>query len=93
MSQHTNLTNKYKDLTSQYKDLTSQHNYLTSDGRYIRNHKYDFNHQHFHKIVFFQVGGIDERRREQDGLDEIINDPDANVNIRNAVGQKSIIQC
>nr|XP_022296867.1 tankyrase-1-like isoform X9 [Crassostrea virginica] len=41
---------------------------------------------------FDEVGGIDERRREQDGLDEIINDPDANVNIRNANGLYPIHQ-
>nr|XP_022301025.1 ankyrin repeat and SOCS box protein 7-like [Crassostrea virginica] len=42
--------------------------------------------------IYRLVGGIDERRREQDGLDEIINDPDANVNIRNANGLYPIHQ-
>lgn len=32
-----------------------------------------------------QVSNIDERRKDQDGLDDLVKDPDANVNIRNAV--------
>lgn len=39
-------------------------------------------------VVFrLQVSNIDERRKDQDGLDDLVKDPDANVNIRNAVSR------
>lgn len=40
-----------------------------------------------------QVSNIDERRKDQDGLDDLVKDPDANVNIRNAVRRGFFIQC
>ncbi|XP_052676691.1 ankyrin-3-like isoform X8 [Crassostrea angulata] len=39
-----------------------------------------------------EVSNIDERRKDQDGLDDLVKDPDANVNIRNANGLYPIHQ-